>query len=52
MGRACSMHGEERNAYSILVIKSEENRQVGRPRSMWGIILKWILDTNMLYGLD
>jgi hypothetical protein len=30
MGRACKMHGEEMNAYSILVGKSGRKRPLGR----------------------
>jgi hypothetical protein len=40
MGRACSMHGEKRNAYMILVGKSEGNR----PLEGAIIILKWIIE--------
>jgi hypothetical protein len=29
------MNGEKRNAYTILVGKPEEKRQVGRPKSRW-----------------
>jgi hypothetical protein len=35
MGRACSTNGEKRNAYRILVGKSEGNRQLGKPRHRW-----------------
>jgi hypothetical protein len=35
MGRACGTHGERRNAYRILVGKSEENRPLGRTRGRW-----------------
>jgi hypothetical protein len=29
------MNGEKRNAYRILVGKSERKRSIGRPRRMW-----------------
>jgi hypothetical protein len=32
MGRACSMNGAKRNAYRILVGKSEAKRPLGKPR--------------------
>jgi hypothetical protein len=32
---ACSTNGENRNAYRILVGKSEGKRPLGRPRSRW-----------------
>jgi hypothetical protein len=35
MGRACSTNGEKRNAYKILVGKSEGKRSLGRPRRRW-----------------
>jgi hypothetical protein len=35
MGRACSTHGEKRNAYRILVGNSEGKRPLGRPRRRW-----------------
>jgi hypothetical protein len=35
MGRACSIQGEKRNAYRILVRKPEEMRQLGTPRRSW-----------------
>jgi hypothetical protein len=37
MGRACSTHGDNMNAYRIFVGKPERNTGVG-----WWIILKWI----------
>jgi hypothetical protein len=42
MGRACSTHGEKRNAYRILVGTTEGKRSPGRPRRR-RVILKWIL---------
>jgi hypothetical protein len=30
MGRAYSMHGEKRKSYKILMVKSEENKILGR----------------------
>jgi hypothetical protein len=35
MGRTCSMNGENRIAYRILVGKSEGNRLLGRQRRRW-----------------
>jgi hypothetical protein len=35
MGRACSTNGEKRNAYRILVGKSERKRPLGIPRCRW-----------------
>jgi hypothetical protein len=35
MRRACSTHGKKRNAYNILVGKSEGNTALGRPRRKW-----------------
>jgi hypothetical protein len=36
MGRACSTHRENRNAYSILVRKPEGKRPLGNPRAKEG----------------
>jgi hypothetical protein len=35
MGRICSTNGEKRNAYRILMGKSEGKRALGRPRCRW-----------------
>jgi hypothetical protein len=35
MGGSCSTSGEKRNAYSLLVVKPEGKRPLGRPRSRW-----------------
>jgi hypothetical protein len=35
MGRACSIDGEKRNAYRILVGKPEGKIPLGRPRHRW-----------------
>jgi hypothetical protein len=32
MDRSCSMHGEKKNAYWVLLGKPEGNRLLGRPR--------------------
>jgi hypothetical protein len=36
--------GEKRNAYKILVAKSEENRPLGRLSVNGRIILKWLFE--------
>jgi hypothetical protein len=43
VGMACGTCGMKRNAYRVLVGKSEGKRLLGRPRHGRGIILKWIL---------
>jgi hypothetical protein len=35
MGRVCSTNGKKRNAYKILVGKSERKTPLGRPRRRW-----------------
>jgi hypothetical protein len=35
MDRACSKHGEKRNACRVSVEKSEGNRPLGRPKRKW-----------------
>jgi hypothetical protein len=34
--------GERRDVYRVLVGKTEGKRPLGRPRSRWGIILRWV----------
>jgi hypothetical protein len=52
MGRACSTHGEIRNAYRILVGKPEGKRSLGRPRRRWVDIIKTDLREIGLGGMD
>jgi hypothetical protein len=40
MVKACSMPGEKRNAYRILVGKQEGKRPLGRPRCWWEDTIK------------
>jgi hypothetical protein len=42
MGGECSIYGESRVAYRVLVGKPEGKRPLGRPRHRYGIILRWI----------
>jgi hypothetical protein len=35
MVRACSTYGEKRNAYTILMVKPEGKRPLGKPRHTW-----------------
>jgi hypothetical protein len=35
MGRECSTHGENRNAYRIFMVEPEGKRPLGRPRRRW-----------------
>jgi hypothetical protein len=35
MGRACSTHGEKKNAYGILMGNPEGEKPLGRPRHRW-----------------
>jgi hypothetical protein len=43
MGGACSMYGEERDVYRVLVGKPEGKRPLGRPRCRWEVNIRWIL---------
>jgi len=42
MGGTCSTYGERSGVYRVLVGKTERKIPLGRPRSRWRIILKWI----------
>jgi hypothetical protein len=42
MGRACSKHGEKRNAYRVLMGKLEEKRTLEDLDVGGRVILKWI----------
>jgi hypothetical protein len=44
MGKACSMNGEKRYAYRILVGKPEGKRPLGRPTFRWedDIVTCWV----------
>jgi hypothetical protein len=54
MGRACSTNGAKRNAYRILVGKSEGKRPLERPRRTWVDNIKMDLREIRMgwYGLD
>jgi hypothetical protein len=52
MGRACSTHGEKRNAYRILVRKPEEKRRLGRPSRRWEHNIKIDLKELGWGGMD
>jgi hypothetical protein len=55
MDRACSTHGEKRNAYRILVGKPEGRRPLGRPRRRWMDNIKidlrvgWVVWTGSIW---
>jgi hypothetical protein len=40
MDSACSMHGENRNAYKVLVGKSDRKRPLGRPKHVWEVNMR------------
>jgi hypothetical protein len=44
MGMACSRHGENMNAYRVLVGNPEGNSPLGRPRSWFEDNIKCILE--------
>jgi hypothetical protein len=46
MGGISSME-ETSNSYKILIGKLYRKKSVGRPRSRWGRVLKWIKKSGM-----
>jgi hypothetical protein len=52
MGKGCSTNGEKRNAYRILVGKSEGKRPLGRPRHRWEDNIRMDLGEIGLGGMD
>jgi hypothetical protein len=52
MGRACSTNGEKRNAYRILVGKSEGKKPLGTPRRRWVDNIKMALRKIGWDGMD
>jgi hypothetical protein len=40
MDRTCSKNGEKRNAYGVLVEKTERKRPLGRPIRGWEVNIK------------
>jgi hypothetical protein len=52
MDRACSLHGEKRNLYKILVRKPEGKRPLGRSRCRWEDDIEKDLRERVLDHLD
>jgi hypothetical protein len=52
MGGACSTNGEKRNAYRILVEKTEGKRLLRRPRRRYVDNIKMDLREIGWYGVD
>jgi hypothetical protein len=53
MDRPCSTNGKKRNAYRMLVEKSEVNRLLGIPRRRWMDNIKMNLENRIgWYELD
>jgi hypothetical protein len=52
MGGACSTNGEKRNAYRILVRKTEGKRPLGKPRRRWEDNIKMGLREIRWGGMD
>jgi hypothetical protein len=48
MDMACSMNGEKRNVYRILVGKQEGKRPLGKPRHKWVNNIKMDLKTDKM----
>jgi len=42
IGGACSIYGERRGLYRVLVGKPEGKRPFGKPRHRWEDILRWV----------
>ena len=56
MGRACSMYGERRVAYSVMGRKPEGKGPLGRPRCIWEDNIKmalqeegWVAWTGLIW---
>jgi hypothetical protein len=52
MGKACSTHGDNRNAYRVLVGRPEGKRPLGRPRCRWDDHVKMNLREVGWSGMD
>jgi hypothetical protein len=52
MCRACSTHGEKRNAYRVLVGKPDGKIPLGRPRRRWEDDTKMDLTEMRWGGMD
>jgi hypothetical protein len=52
MGRVCSMIGEKKKVYRVLLGEPEGKRPLGRPRSMWVDNIKMDLREIGWVGMD
>jgi len=52
MGRACSMYGERRGVYRVLVGKTKGRRPLGRPRHRREDNIKMYLQEVGCWGMD
>jgi hypothetical protein len=52
MGRACSVNGEERGVYRVLVENPKGKRSLGRPRSTWEDNIRMDLQEVGCGGMD